>query len=96
MKDYFDNEILTRMYRERGKEFENLVSKVLIKKEKNINSKLENKLKEICNNETEVNDIMDDIYELCNIDNEVYYKMGIADGIKLDDEIKKQLKIMDV
>ena len=35
---------------------------------------------------------MDNIFELCNIDNEVYYKMGIADGVKLDNEIKKQIE----
>lgn len=86
MEEDSKNEILTQMYRERG----NNADKDLLKKEKEITLRLEKKLRKICEGkQSEIDNILVDIYELCNIDSEAYYKKGIADGVKLRSEIQK-------
>lgn len=93
MKDYYKCEVLSRMYRERNQRFEDCVKNALGKEEYECKQKLERILKEIKSlSEEKYIDLWDSISELCSINCEAYYKIGIADGVKLDYEIKKQIE----
>jgi len=90
MKELKENEILTRMYRERGDAFENCAASLLLEKEKDVNDKIENELKKRYSGDDEkLITVLDYITELCSINCEVYYKMGVVDGVKLNQEIKE-------
>lgn len=88
MNEYIENdEVIDRMYNERSEAFESCVNEILLETEKELNTDIENKLKEKFKNEDELFNFLEDISFLCNINCKSYYKMGIIDGIKLVKEL---------
>ena len=90
MEEYKNSEILTKLYSERGEDFENCTDKELVNKDNALNNKIEKELKKkYANDENGLFNILNSITELCSINSEMYYKMGVADGFELYKEIKK-------
>ena len=88
MEKDIEKEVLTRMFEERNEDFDENASKEL-KKEKikdgihKIEELIKNKFK--CDEDT-LYDIICEMSEYSNIENEIYYKIGVADGFKLNEE----------
>lgn len=91
MRDFFKCEVLTKMFINREDEFEKIVIEESKENENNIINYLEDSINSKFS-EDEANKIMNSIFKLCSMDNEIFYKMGVADGVKLDKEIKEQLQ----
>ena len=85
-----NSEILTKLYSERGENFEKYTDKELVSKENLLNNKIETELKKkYDNDENGLFNILNSITELCSINSEMYYKMGVADGFELYKEINR-------
>lgn len=78
-----NEKILDRMYMNRG---EMNIGKIIQEKEEEIHERIEKKLKEKYAGD-ELFNILEDISAICNINTEVYYKAGVVDGFKLNEEI---------
>lgn len=90
MKNMVNDDILTSIYRERGVTYGNYVNDNIINNDLELHKKLEEKLKEKFNSD-EIVDLMDLISGISDYNCETFYKIGFADGIKLEREIE-QLK----
>ena len=88
MEKRLDSKILTKMYRERGVKFGNRVNDWILERENKLHNKLEGKLQKKYNKD-EVVELLDIVSELCCLDCETYYKIGFADGIKLERKVKE-------
>jgi len=78
-----NEKILDKMYIDRG---EKSIGKIISQKEEEIRNRIENKLKEKYDGD-ELFNILEDISAVCNISTEAYYKAGVVDGFKLNEEI---------
>lgn len=88
MKGHLSDNMLDKMFKERGDASEKYLAETLSKKEHELYEKLENKLKEKYSQE-EVFDIIETVSALCNINCKVYYKVGVVEGFELSSEINE-------
>lgn len=88
MKEYSKSEVIDRLFNERNENFENFVTEVVSETEKELFADIETKLKEKFNNPDELVNLLDNISLLCNLNSKAYYKIGMVDGIKLNQELQ--------
>lgn len=100
MDEFFRCSILSELYSSREEEFDRNIMKNS-KKHKEILSDIENKIKNFLNYipsehykfiSKEIDDVLVKILLLSNFWNEEFYKLGVADGMNLKNEIKEKLE----
>lgn len=100
MEDFFEEPILKVLFQSRNQEFEHHILKKS-KKNKEMVENIESKIrfflsfipKDIYQDmSNEIDEIMYQIVSYANFWNELFYKLGVTDGLKLDNETKNKLE----
>lgn len=99
IEEFFKESILQKLFDAKNEEFEHYISKTPEDKEKR--NKIEKNLKALLTYvdgehyeyvKKEMDEILWQMMEYAGWWNELYYKLGIIDGVKLDKEIKEEIK----
>lgn len=100
MKEFFKCSILTELFNSRNEAFERNIMKNSEEHKELING-IENKMKNLLNYipsehykfvSKEIDDVLFKVLLLSNFWNEEFYKLGVTDGMNLDNELKEKLE----